>query len=202
MHTDLMLWELQTGPRWHQVRACTTAPPTGHCSMATALLLYMPVVPDPSAKSTQSPGQVTVYYKGTHMKSLCECRTLILGRMGSTDPKYVGIRAGWCSPQSLMTGSNPEIKSHAGPLTYAVFITQNTIRSQRDLDLDIYSGSVLGMRKENTDQCVWNILLMKSLTTSCTFWKRVQNRLLKRLDTKRLTECYLFTENCIIITIQ
>lgn len=86
------------------------------------------------------------------MKSLCECRNLVFRRMGSSD--HVGIRAGCCSPQNLMPGSNPEIQSHAGPLTYAEFITQNAIRSQSDLDLDIYSGSVLGMHKENTDQCV------------------------------------------------
>lgn len=48
-----------------------TAPRTGCCPMATALLLYMPEVHGKPVQSTLSPSHVT-YYRNTHMRSLCE----------------------------------------------------------------------------------------------------------------------------------
>lgn len=53
-------------------RVCMTAPHTECSSMATALLPYMPTARDQSVLSMQSPSLLTLYYRNTRMKILCE----------------------------------------------------------------------------------------------------------------------------------
>lgn len=85
VHMDLLLQ--------HRHPASMTALHTECSSMATALPLYMPIVRDQSVSSMQSPSLVTLYYRNTRMKILCEHNKLRL-RKGLFGVKMcVGTRA-------------------------------------------------------------------------------------------------------------
>lgn len=71
-HMDLPYQPLLLVPGKHPAMLSTTVPHTGCYLMATALLLYMPMAQDQSVRSTLSLSHVTLYYRRTHMKGLCE----------------------------------------------------------------------------------------------------------------------------------
>lgn len=103
-HTDVVLLVQR-----HPATVSTTVPHIGCCSMVTALLLYILMDHGQRVWSMQSQGHVTLYYRSTRMRSLCE--HVKLGHLEKGPSCAVGHgvifsqdnSAGWCCPECALT---------------------------------------------------------------------------------------------------
>lgn len=89
---DLPYQPLLLVPGKHPATLSTTVPHTGCYLMATALLLYMPMAQDQWVRFTLSLSHVTLYYRSTHMKGLCEYSKLKHGEKTLWAKAWVGTR--------------------------------------------------------------------------------------------------------------